>query len=96
MSAATANAGSITVAVLDNNPDIIDVRSEGEFAEDFIPGAVNHPVLNNEERARVGTLNKEASGFEAKRMGAALVSRNIAVMLEQHFAYKPRDWAPLI
>ena len=96
MSAATANSGSITVADLDNYPDIIDVRSEGEYAEDFIPGAVNHPVLNNEERARVGTLNNAASAFEAKRMGAALVARNIAVMLEQHFADKPRDWAPLI
>lgn len=91
-----ANAGAITVAELDRYPDIIDVRSEGEYAEDFIPGAANHPTLNNEERARVGTLNKVDSPFAAKRMGAALVSRNIAAMLEQHFADKPRDWAPLI
>lgn len=96
MSVATPNSGSITVADLDNYSDIIDARSEGEYAEDFIPGAVNHPVLNNEERARVGTLNKVGSAFEAKRMGAALVSRNIAEMLEQHFSSKPRDWAPLI
>ena len=99
MSVAHANAahsGTITVADLDIYRDIIDARSEGEYAEDFIPGAVNHPVLNNEERARVGTLNAEASAFEAKRMGAALVARNIAAMLEQHFADKPRDWAPLI
>ncbi len=91
-----ANAGSVTIADLDHYPDIIDARSEGEYAEDFIPGALNHPVLNNDERARVGTLNTAASAFEAKRMGAALVSRNIAAMLEQHFADKPRDWAPLI
>ena len=91
-----ANSGSIPVADLDNYSDIIDARSEGEYAEDFIPGAVNHPVLNNEERARVGTLNKVGSAFEAKRMGAALVSRNIAEMLELHFSNKPRDWAPLI
>lgn len=91
-----ANLGAITVADLDHYPDIIDARSEGEYAEDFIPGALNHPVLNNEERARVGSLNKAASAFEAKRVGAALVSRNIAAMLEQHFADKPRDWAPLI
>ncbi|MEO7254335.1 MAG: tRNA 2-selenouridine(34) synthase MnmH [Casimicrobium sp.] len=96
MSVAAAHSGSITVADLDNYPDIIDARSEGEYAEDFIPGAMNHPVLNNEERARVGTLNKVASAFEAKRMGAALVSRNIAAMLETHFSDKPRDWAPLI
>ena len=95
MSGAT-NAATVTALDLEHYPDIIDARSEGEYAEDFIPGAVNHPVLNNDERARVGTLNKEASAFEAKRMGAALVSRNIANMLEQHFADKPRDWAPLI
>ena len=96
MSVANANSGAITVADLDDYPDIIDARSEAEYAEDFIPGAVNHPVLNNEERARVGTLNTAASAFEAKRMGAALVSRNIATLLERHFAEKPRDWAPLI
>ena len=92
----TPNNMSATAAEIAHYPDIIDARSEGEYAEDFIPGAVNHPVLNNDERARVGTLNKVSSAFEAKRMGAALVSRNIADMLEQHFADKPRDWAPLI
>jgi tRNA 2-selenouridine synthase len=91
-----ANAGTATAADIDRFTDIIDVRSEGEYAEDFIPGAINCPVLDNVERARVGTLNTAASAFEAKRMGAALVARNIADMLEQHFADKPRDWAPLI
>jgi tRNA 2-selenouridine synthase len=93
---ATSNTASATALEIEHYPDIIDARSEGEYAEDFIPGALNHPVLNNDERARVGTLNKVASAFEAKRMGAALVSRNIANLLEQHFAEKPRDWAPLI
>ncbi len=94
-----AQTGTATIADLDHYlaaGDIIDARSEGEYAEDFIPGAANHPVLNNEERARVGTLNKVDSPFAAKRMGAAIVSRNIAMMLEKHFADKPRDWAPLV
>lgn len=95
-----ATSGTISVADIDRyleaGATIIDARSEGEFAEDHLPGSVNHPVLNNEERARVGTVNKVESPFAAKRMGAALVSRNIAAMLEQHFADKPRDWAPLI
>jgi len=94
-----AQTGTATVADLDHYlaiGNIIDARSEGEYAEDFIPGAANHPVLNNIERARVGTLNKVESPFAAKRMGAALVSRNIATMLEKHFADKPRDWAPLV
>jgi len=37
---------------------IIDVRSPSEFAEDHIPGALNWPVLNDEERSIVGTLYK--------------------------------------
>ncbi len=76
--------------------DVIDVRSPGEYAEDFIPGAVNHPILDNEERALVGTINKEISPFEAKRRGAALAARNMAAMIEAHFLDKPRDWAPLV
>ncbi len=100
VASSTANSGTITADQLDAfllpGADIIDARSEGEYTLDFIPGAVNHPVLNNEERARVGTINKEVSPFAAKRMGAALVSRRIADMLEQHFADKPRDWAPLV
>jgi rhodanese-related sulfurtransferase len=50
--------------------EIIDVRSPGEYAEDFIPGAKNHPVLDNDERAHVGTINKQQSPFEAKRFGS--------------------------
>jgi hypothetical protein len=35
---------------------IIDVRSPGEYKLDHIPGALNMPVLNNEERCKVGTI----------------------------------------
>ncbi len=76
--------------------DIIDARSPGEYAEDFIPGAANHPVLDNDERAQVGTINKQQSPFEAKRFGAALVTKNIGEMIEAHFAAKPKDWSPLV
>lgn len=81
---------------LDRFDTIIDVRSEGEFALDHLPGAVNCPVLNNEERVQVGTLYKQVGSFEAKKLGAALVSRNIARHLETQFADKPRDWKPLV
>ena len=75
---------------------IIDVRSPGEFADDRVPGAMNCPVLSNEERARVGTLYKQVSPFEARKIGAALIARNIATHLEAHFLDKPRDWRPLV
>ncbi|HBS99966.1 MAG TPA: tRNA 2-selenouridine(34) synthase MnmH, partial [Citreicella sp.] len=50
---------------------VIDVRSPAEFAEDHVPGAINLPVLDNEERARVGTIYKQQSPFLARKLGAA-------------------------
>ena len=75
---------------------IIDVRSEAEFALDHIPGAINCPVLDNDERIRVGTMYVQVNSFEAKKVGAALVSRNIARHIETLWIDKPRDWKPLI
>ena len=75
--------------------DIIDVRTPAEFADDHVPGAFNCPVLSNEERARVGTLHAQVSQFEAKKLGAALISRNIAGIVER-FHDRPRQWAPAI
>ena len=62
--------------------DRIDVRTPAEFAEDHVPGAVNWPVLDDEERARVGTMYVQVSAFDARKMGAALVARRIADIVE--------------
>ena len=86
----------VTVAELTAFDEIIDVRSPSEFAEDRIPGAINLPVLNDAERERVGTLYKQVSSFDAKKLGAALVSRNIAQHLETWFADKPKSYRPLV
>ena len=75
---------------------IIDVRSPAEFALDHIPGSINFPVLNNEERAQIGTLYKQVAPFAAKKLGAAIVSRNIAYHLEKSLLEFPREWRPLI
>jgi tRNA 2-selenouridine synthase len=72
------------------------VRSPTEFADDHIPGAVNCPVLSDEERARVGTLYKQDSPFAAKKLGAALVARHIAEHIETRFLERPREWRPLV
>lgn len=85
-----------TVKNLHAFAELIDVRSPGEFAEDHVPGAINLPVLNDAERERVGTLYKQVSSFEAKKVGAALVSRNIAQHLESHLADKPKSYSPLV
>ena len=75
---------------------IIDTRSPAEFADDHVPGAVNCPVLHDDERARVGTIYKQVSPFEAKRVGAALVTRNVAFHLENAFKDKSKAWRPLV
>ena len=75
---------------------IIDTRSPAEFAEDHVPGAISCPVLDNEERARVGTIYKQVSPFDAKKIGAALVAKNIARHIETLFSGKERNWKPLI
>ena len=62
---------------------IIDARSEGEFALDHLPGAVNWPSLNDEQRIVIGTLFKEKGGFEAQKLGAAWVAVNIARHIER-------------
>src|SRR5215218_321061 len=59
---------SVTVAQLPEFDEVIDVRSEGEYGEDHVPGALNCPVLDNAERALVGTLYKQTSSFEAKKL----------------------------
>jgi tRNA 2-selenouridine synthase len=75
---------------------VIDARSENEYAEDHLPGAINWPSLHNEERVRVGTLYKQVSPFEAQKIGAALVAKNIATHIEREVLDKPRNWQPLI
>jgi tRNA 2-selenouridine synthase len=76
--------------------EIIDVRSESEFAGDRIPGAINLPVLNDSERAKVGTLYKQVCPFEARKVGASIVAQNIARHLDTHFAAKDKDYHPLL
>jgi tRNA 2-selenouridine synthase len=86
----------ITLADLDQFDEIIDVRSPAEFAEDHIPGAINCPVLDNQQRIEVGTLYKQTSAFEAKKIGAAMVAENIGKHLRAHFLDRPKSWKPLI
>jgi len=81
---------------LDQFDEIIDVRTPAEFAEDHIPGAINCPVLSDEERITVGTLYKQVSPFEARKVGAALIAKNIAHHLQTRFHAHPKSWRPLI
>lgn len=75
---------------------IIDVRSPAEFALDHLPGAINLPVLSNEERATVGTIYVQESRFRARKIGAALVARNAAYHLENALVDKDGSYQPLV
>ncbi|NEX46092.1 tRNA 2-selenouridine(34) synthase MnmH [Pseudotabrizicola algicola] len=76
--------------------DIIDVRAPAEYADDHLPGAISLPVLDDAERARVGTLYKQVSPFDARKLGAALVARNAAAHLMGPLADRPGGWQPLV
>ncbi len=75
---------------------VIDARTPAEYAADHIPGAISAPVLDDAQRAEVGTLYKQVSPFDAKKLGAALVAKNVALHIEKHFREKPKDWKPLV
>jgi tRNA 2-selenouridine synthase len=75
---------------------IIDARSPAEFAEDHLPGAVNWPVLDNDERRVVGTEYVQVSAFDARKHGAALVAKRIGELLDAHVRDKPHGWSPLV
>jgi tRNA 2-selenouridine synthase len=75
---------------------VIDARSESEFAEDRLPGAVNWPSLTDEERISVGTEYVQVSPFTARKRGAVMVARNIANHVERELMDAPKDWRPLV
>jgi tRNA 2-selenouridine synthase len=75
---------------------VIDARSPAEFAEDHAPGAINLPVLSNEERAEVGTIYVQQDRFLARKIGAAYIARNVAHHLQFALADQPGSFRPLI
>lgn len=76
--------------------DVIDARSESEYAQDHLPGAINWPSLHDDERQLVGAQYKQINAFEAKKQGAVMVARNVATHIERDVMGKPRDWQPLV
>ncbi len=61
----------------------VDVRSPGEFTEATIPGAINVPLLDNEERARVGTVYRHQGPEDAKELGLEYVSPKFPGMMKR-------------
>ncbi len=95
MSIVTVDADD-ALSRLDTFSAIVDTRSEGEFALDRIPGSVNWPSLNDAERSQIGTEYKQVSPFAARKRGAVIVARNVAMHIERHVLALPREWSPLV
>lgn len=66
-----------------NQFPMIDARSESEFEQSHIPGAINIPILNNPERIIVGTLFKEMGSEEATIKGFELVGPRFHLILKE-------------
>src|SRR5438045_9407520 len=75
---------------------VIDARTPAEYALDHVPGAVSAPVLDDAQRAEVGTLYKQVSAFEAKKLGGALVAQHVARHVGRLFGKNDKNWRPLI
>ena len=76
--------------------NVIDVRSPAEFAEDHIPGAINLPALSNAQRHEVGTIYKQISAFDGRKIGAGMVIRNVADHIDGPLMEKDGAWRPLV
>jgi tRNA 2-selenouridine synthase len=66
-----------------DHPILIDVRSEGEFDEATIPGSVNLPLFNNQERSRVGTIYTQSSPSLARELGLSIVSPKLPDLVKK-------------
>lgn len=62
---------------------IADVRSPGEFLEGHIPGVVNIPILNDEERVAVGTDYKQKGQQAAIKTGFRLVGPRLEQIIAE-------------
>ncbi len=67
----------------EKNYILIDVRTPKEFASETIPGAINIPVLLDEERIEVGTAYKQISKEKAKELGINFISKRLPVIFNE-------------
>jgi len=75
---------------------IIDVRSPGEFSDGHIPGAINIPLFTDEERAKVGTLYKQASPEAAMDAGLAFAGAKMKSLARQGRAAAQKSGSKLL
>lgn len=71
---------------------ILDVRSPGEFTQGHLPGAINYPLFNNEERAQIGTCYKQQGRDAAVELGFDLLGPKLGEMVRQAKAIAPERY----
>ena len=71
---------SISDALNITNSIFIDVRTSLEFEEGSIPGAINVPILSNEERVEIGTLYKQKGAEVARERGLDIISPKLPTL----------------
>jgi len=84
------------ITLRDRGALMVDARSPDEYAEATIPGAINVPLLDNEERAEVGTLYKKVGKQQARRRGVELVAPKIPALIEQVASYQAGTVLPVV
>lgn len=72
---------------------IIDVRSPKEFLEGSLPGAVNIPIFDNDERELVGTIYRQGGRDVAVETGFDLVESRLPGLLAGFAEYRPEKIA---
>lgn len=66
-----------------DHPLYIDMRSPSEFRTGHVPGAINIPLFDDNERAEVGTIYKNVGVEEAKMRGLAIASTKLPQIVSQ-------------
>ncbi len=79
-----ANEITVEEALALPGAKLVDTRAENEYAEATIPGAINIPLLQDDERSAVGTAYRQEGVNAAKRLGLEMVSPRLPEMVKQY------------
>src|SRR3954466_10595253 len=74
---------------------VIDARSQREYEEDHVPGAVNLPVVDDDEYAEVGTTHR-SDKHRAYLIGVSYALKNMSRAIEKLGRSYPKDARMLV
>ncbi len=77
------NYEDIDTNKIDANHILIDVRSPSEYRSETIPGAINIPIFDDNEREFIGTIYKQESIEKAKKIGIETASKRLPSIYEK-------------